>query len=396
MTSLSSPSVSHPLRDPYLLTPGPLTTSDRTKQAMLRDWGSWDGDFKAVTARIRSRLVDIIGGGALEDPFVCVPMQGSGSFVVEAMLGTLVPRDGKVLVPMNGAYGQRMVKSLTVMGRAVVPLDKGDYLPPTPEEIDRILANDPAITHLALVHCETSSGILNPLRAIAEVVAKHGRRLLIDAMSSFGALSIDARSLPFDAVVASANKCLEGVPGFGWALVKRSVLEAAEGQAHSLTLDLHDQWRAMEASGQWRFTPPTHVVVALDAALDQYLEEGGLLGRHARYAHNRDILVTGLERQGFHPLLDSRWRSPIIVTFHSPAHPKFSFPAFYEAVKRRGFVLYPGKLTKVESFRVGCIGQVFPEQMNAVVAAMGEALTELGVTDASPDPAALAAAPIPA
>lgn len=234
------------MREPYLLTPGPATTDLSVKTAMLRDWGSWDDDFRAITARIRRRLVNILGpaGAAFE----CVPMQGSGSFVVEAMLGSLIPRDGKALVLMNGAYGKRIARTLTVIGRAFETLDKGDYLPPQAAEVDALLAADPTLTHVVVVHCETSSGILNPVEDISKVVASHRRHLLIDAMSSFGAIDLDPARIRYDAVVASANKCLEGVPGFGWALVRRDVLEASDGNAHSLSLDLADQWRHMEAT----------------------------------------------------------------------------------------------------------------------------------------------------
>jgi 2-aminoethylphosphonate-pyruvate transaminase len=366
------------MRDPLLLTPGPATTDIATKAAMLRDWGSWDDDFRAVTADIRRRLLAILGPAGTD--FECVPMQGSGSFVVEAMLGTLVPPDGKALVLMNGAYGQRIARTLRVMGRAPVVLDKGDYLPPTPDEVDALLTEDATITHVVVVHCETSSGILNPIEAIADVVARHGRRLLVDAMSSFGALDLDPARIRYDAVVASANKCLEGVPGFGWALVRRDALEAAAGNAHSLSLDLVDQWRHMEATGQWRFTPPTHVVVALAAALDAYEAEGGLTGRGARYQANRAALVEAMAAIGIRPFLDADVMSPIIVTFRCPDHPAFDFPTFYQAVKRRGFVLYPGKLTEAETFRVGCIGQVFPADVRAAVAAMADACAEMGVS----------------
>ena len=365
------------MRDPLLLTPGPATTDIATKAAMLRDWGSWDDDFRAVTADIRRRLLAILGPAGRD--FDCVPMQGSGSFVVEAMLGTLVPADGKALVLMNGAYGQRIARTLRVMGRAPVVLDTGDYLPPTPDEVDALLTGDGSITHVVAVHCETSSGILNPVEAIAEVVARHGRRLLVDAMSSFGALDLDPARLRYDAVVASANKCLEGVPGFGWALVRRDALDQAAGNAHSLSLDLADQWRHMEATGQWRFTPPTHVVVALAAALDAYEAEGGLAARGARYEANRAALVEAMAGIGIRPFLEPDVMSPIIVTFRSPDHPAFDFPTFYQAVKRRGFVLYPGKLTEAETFRVGCIGQVTPADMRAAVAAMADACAEMGV-----------------
>lgn len=372
--------------EPYLLTPGPLTTSLTTKTAMLRDWGSWDSDFNELTAQVCRRL---LAAAHAAESHVCVPLQGSGTFAVEAALATLLPWDSKTLVLMNGAYGQRMVRILKYLGRDFTTLDMGDYLPPPPERVDALLTADPAISHIAVVHCETSSGILNPLEALAKVVHHWDRRLVVDAMSSFGALPIDARELPFDALVSSANKCFEGVPGFGFALLRRDVLMQCEGNAHSLSLDLYDQWRYLEQTGQWRFTPPTHVLAAFASALDQHASEGGVAGRLARYTHNKTVLVDGMRAMGFHTLLEDRWLSPIIVTFHAPGHPNFDFKRFYQAIKQRGFIIYPGKLTEVESFRIGCIGQLFEEQMRGVLAAVRTALDDMAIPDGTPRPADL-------
>lgn len=373
--------------EPYLLTPGPLTTAFGVKQAMLKDWGSWDGDFRAMTSEMRARLLAMIGPAAAD--YDCVPVQGSGSYAVEAMLGTFVPRDGKVLVLSNGAYGQRAAKTLDVIGRAKVVLDKGDYLPPRGAEVAEILARDPEITHVLAIHCETSSGILNPIEEIAEATRAAGRALLIDSMSAFGALPLDPAALGCAAFVSSANKCIEGVPGFGFVIVRKDLLAAAAGNAHSLSLDLHDQWKVMEATGQWRFTPPTHVVAAFMEALRLHEAEGGVAARGARYARNRDVMVAGMRGLGFETLLDDRWLSPIIVTFFCPADPAFDFARFYEAMKARGFIIYPGKLTVVDSFRIGCIGRMDEHVMQRVVAAAGEALAEMGVTSAAPPAAAL-------
>ncbi len=375
------------LGEPYLLTPGPLTTSIDVKRAMLKDWGSWDSDFRAMTADLRARLVAMLGGGG--GGFTCVPMQGSGTFAVEAMIGTFLPKDGKALVLANGAYGMRAVETVRRMGRNVTVLDKGDYLPPRGAEVAEILSADPGITHVVAIHCETSSGILNPLKEIADTVERAGRKLLIDSMSAFGALDVDPRDIAFEALVSSANKCIEGVPGFGFVLTRPEDLEAASGNAHSLSLDLTDQWKVMEKSGQWRFTPPTHVVAAFIEALKLHAAEGGVQGRGARYQRNRDVMVAGMRDLGFETLLDNRWLSPIIVTFFCPADPAFGFDGFYEGMKKRGFIIYPGKLTVVDSFRIGCIGRMDEHVMQAVVAAAKETLAELGVASAAPPAAAL-------
>lgn len=367
-------------RDPLLLTPGPLTTSLRTKQAMLHDHGSWDRAFNGITGEVCRQLVDIVHGA---DTHVCVPLQGSGTFAVEAALGTLVPREGKVLVPNHGAYCARILRILGVIGRAAVELPFAEDRPMDPLVIDTALAADPTITHVAVVHCETGTGILNPLDEIARVVASRGRALLVDAMSSFGALPIDVHKTPFDALIAASGKCLEGVPGMGFVIARRSALEASAGRCHSLAMDLYDQWTYLQKTTQWRFTPPTHVVVALAEALRQFHDEGGQTVRGARYAANRQALVQGMATLGLQPLLDESVQSPIIVTFHAPAHPAWNFQAFYEGVRARGFILYPGKLTQVETFRVGCIGAITPNDMHQVVHAVRATLRQLGMLNAA-------------
>ncbi|WP_218002901.1 2-aminoethylphosphonate--pyruvate transaminase [Paraburkholderia ferrariae] len=368
--------------EPYLLTPGPLTTAASTREAMLRDWGSWDGDFRAMTAQLRRGLLAIAGD--TQGDYDCVPLQGSGSYCVEAMLGSFVPRGGHVLVLANGAYGKRIATTLRYLGRRHTVHDTGDYLPPRAADIERILAANADITHVVVVHCETSSGILNPIEEIAAVTARLGRRLLIDSMSAFGAVPLDVRKLPCDAFVSSANKCIEGVPGFGFVIAKKAVLRAAQGNSHSLSLDVYDQWDVMNRTGQWRFTPPTHTVAAFIEALRLHTLEGGQPGRLARYARNRDVLVAGMRPLGFEPLLTEAWRSPIIVTFFSPADPAFSFERFYELMKSQGFLIYPGKLTTVESFRIGCIGALDETVMRRVVQACGTALRALGVASGTP------------
>ena len=377
------------LGEPYLLTPGPLTTTFAVKQAMLKDWGSWDGDFRAMTAELRSRLVAMLGNSAAKMGFDCVPIQGSGTFCVEAMIGTFLPRDGKALVLANGAYGLRAAEICRVMGRDHVVLDKGDYLPPRGNEVGEILAADPEITHVIAIHCETSSGILNPLYEIADAVQSAGRKLLIDSMSAFGACPVDPGEIQFEALVSSANKCIEGVPGFGFVLVRQDILKAAKGNAHSLSLDLTHQWEVMEKTGQWRFTPPTHVVAAFLKALDLYEAEGGQPARLARYTKNRDTLVAGMRQTGFETLLADDWLSPIITTFFCPADTTFDFASFYEGMKARGFIIYPGKLTVVDSFRLGHIGAFDHHVMADAVMAAKETLSEMGVASAAPSADAL-------
>ncbi len=373
--------------EPYLLTPGPLTTSYEVKRAMLRDWGSWDEEFRAITAEMRQLLLGMIND--TQGAFDCVPMQGSGTFSVEAMLGSFIPRDGKVLVLSNGAYGKRLVQTLEYLGRSHTVIDKGDYMPPRGSEVSAALLADPTISHVIVVHCETSSGILNPVEEISQAVYAAGRKLLIDSMSAFGAIALNVDEIRFEAMVSSANKCIEGVPGFGFIIARNSELEAAKGNSHSLSLDVHAQWSHMNKTGQWRFTPPTHVVVAFLAALKAHQNEGGVLARGARYTENRDVMIAGMRDLGFETLLKDRWLSSIIVTFFCPADSAFEFGKFYNIMKSKGFIIYPGKLTVADSFRIGCIGQMDSNVMRLVVKAAGETLKDMGVDSAAPAASAL-------
>ncbi|RKP49116.1 2-aminoethylphosphonate--pyruvate transaminase [Trinickia fusca] len=371
-----------PENEPILLTPGPLTTEPATRAAMLRDWGSWDAAFNRLTQSVCADLLAIAHG---EDEFVCIPMQGSGTFSVEAALGTLVPRDGCVLVPVNGAYCTRIVRILERLGIAHVTLPLADDEPVTAAAIEAAFKEHAHITHVAQVHLETSAGLLNPLEAIAEVCARHDKRLIVDAMSSFGALPIDLRKGGIDALVSASGKCLEGVPGMGFVIARRALLETCEGRSPSLALDLHDQWVYMKKTSQWRFTPPTHVVAALREALDRFLKEGGRPARGARYAHNCATLVEGMAALGFVPFLPADVQAPVIVTFHAPNDPHWDFAAFYAAVREAGFILYPGKLTRLETFRVGCIGAIDEHDMRRAVAAIDTATKQLGIRVRAPE-----------
>jgi 2-aminoethylphosphonate-pyruvate transaminase len=364
--------------DPLLLTPGPLTTSRSVKAAMLHDWGSRDETFIRVNAEVLSRIA-VLAGAA--DTHVTVPVQGSGTFAVEAMLTCFVPRDGKLLLLVNGAYGHRAAKICAYAGRAHQVLETPEDTPVDLAKLDATLGDDKAITHVFVVQCETTSGILNPVAEVAAIVRKHGRRLLIDAMSAFGALPLDARQVPFDAMAASSNKCLEGVPGIGFVVCERAALAATKGNATALCFDLLDQHTQMEKTRQWRFTPPIHVIVALHQAIEEHAAEGGVAGRGGRYAANCKVLVDGMRALGFETLLPDRLQAPIIVTFHMPRDPRFVFQTFYDALKARGYVIYPGKLTVADSFRIGCIGRLNQDHMRGAVAAVAEVLAEMGVRE---------------
>jgi 2-aminoethylphosphonate-pyruvate transaminase len=335
---------------------------------MLRDWCTWDDEYNAVVQDIRARLVAL---ATRQEGYTSVLMQGSGTFCVEAAVGTAVPRSGKLLVLANGAYGERMA---AIAGRAGIPVSVlrfAETSPVDPRAVQRRIEAEPALTHVGLVHCETTTGMLNPLEAVGQVVRGAGLRLLVDAMSSFGGIPFDMGSLGIDWLVSSANKCIQGVPGFGFVIARVSELEQCTGRAHSLSLDLHDQWRTMETGrGKWRFTSPTHAVRAFAQALAELEQEGGPGERFLRYSANHRILVRGMEALGFSCLLPPHLRSPIITAFRSPAHPGYDFALFSRALKGRGFVIYPGKASEADCFRVGTIGDVRPRDMHGFLAAV--------------------------
>jgi 2-aminoethylphosphonate-pyruvate transaminase len=367
--------------DPLLLTPGPLTTSASVKQAMVHDWGSRDAEFLRINRMVLDKIVELAGG---QGSHTTVPVQGSGTFAVEAMITSFVPKSGKLLVLINGAYGQRALKIAQVAGRATASLETPEDTPPDLARLDRLLTDDKAISHVFAVHCETTSGILNPIAEVAEIVARHGRRLLVDSMSAFGALEIDAAKIRYDALAASSNKCLEGVPGLGFVICRNEALAECKGNATTLVLDLFDQAEAFARTGQYRFTPPIHVIVALGKAIEEHAAEGGIAGRGKRYRENAGVLIDGMRAMGFRTLLPDRLQAPIIVTFHMPTDPKFVFQRFYDALKDRGYVIYPGKLTVADSFRIGCIGRLYPQHMEGALLAVREVLDEMRVSNGGP------------
>lgn len=359
--------------NPYLLlTPGPLTTSKGVKAAMLRDWCTWDEDYNALVRGLRSRLEAL---GTRSGGYSSVLMQGSGTFAVEAVVGTALPKDGKLLVVANGVYGLRIARIAERLGIARALLDFGETGRPDPEEVEQALRADAAISHVAVVHCETTTGMLNPVEEIGAVVKRAGRTYIVDAMSSFGGIPMDAAALGADYLISSSNKCIQGVPGFGFVLARREALERCAGQARSLSLDLYDQWRCMEdGGGKWRYTSPTHVVRAFAAALEELEAEGGVAARHARYAANQSLLREGMRRLGFATLLPDEFQSPIITSFLSPENPAYNFNSFYQELKARGFVIYPGKVTGADTFRIGNIGQVYPDDMLRLLEAVRDSM----------------------
>ncbi len=352
-----------------LLTPGPLSTTKRVKAAMLRDWCTWDDDYNELVQAIRRKLVQLAGSN-MED-YTAVLMQGSGTFCVESVIGTAIPENGKLLVLTNGAYGQRIAQMARMLRIETMVLDAGEVAPVDVARLEEELKHDPDITHIAVVHTETTTGMLNPIADVGKVAKAYGKCFIVDAMSSFGGIALDVAALDIDFLISSANKCIQGVPGFGFILAKKEVLAGCKGQARSLSLDLYDQWNTMEKqNGKWRFTSPTHVVHAFYVALQELEEEGGIAVREARYRQNQRTLIEGMKCLGFMPLLDEQHQSPIITSFYYPESSLFTFKEFYARLKREGFVIYPGKITTMDTFRIGNIGEVYPDDMKRLVEAI--------------------------
>jgi 2-aminoethylphosphonate-pyruvate transaminase len=355
---------------PYiLLTPGPLTTSDTVREAMLRDWCTWDEDYNSLVQDLRARLLAIAGRNTAG--YTVALMQGSGSFVVESVIGSVIPRDGKLLVVSNGAYGDRMETMARMLGIDLLTYRTGDVQTPDPQHVKNLLEGDPAITHVAAVHVETTTGILNPVAGIAAAVKGAGKVLIIDSMSGFGGVSMDVPALEADFVISSANKCIQGTPGFGFVIARTSELEKSKGCARSHALDLYDQWRHMEkGKGKWRFTSPTHIVRAFYQALLELEQEGGVAAREKRYRENHRILKEGMKALGFTTVIPEAFQSHIITSFYPPRAAGYDFKRFYQQLKDRGFVIYPGKLTEAETFRIGNIGDIFPDDMRRLLVAV--------------------------
>ncbi len=358
--------------DYLLLTPGPLSTTATVRAAMLQDSCTWDADYNlGVVEPIRRELVRLATGPEYQSDYSAVLLQGSGSYVVESVLGSAIGADECLLIINNGAYGARMGEMARCLGLRHHELDCGETSRPEPAAIEAMLVRHSEITHLAMVHCETTTGMLNPLEEVAELCQRRGIRLIVDAMSSFGGIPIDMGRLGIEFLISSANKCIQGVPGFGFVIARRAALTACAGRARSVSLDLHAQWQTMEQQGgKWRFTSPTHTVLAFAQALRELDEEGGIAARHRRYSENQRTLVDGMAELGFAPLLPEEWQSPIITAFYSPAHPDYRFADFYQRLKGQGYVIYPGKVSQADCFRIGNIGDVTPERVRCLLAAM--------------------------
>ena len=352
------------MRNYLLLTPGPLSTSESVRQAMLQDWCTWDKDYnEGVVTVIREQLLKLAG---LDGEYTTVLLQGSGTYAVEATLSCAVRPQDKLLIVANGAYGKRMGDIARRHGLNHVLVSLKETVPVTPEAVRRALEEHPDISHLAMVHCETTTGILNPVEVVARAIRGRGLTFIVDAMSSFGGIPMDVAALNIDYLISSANKCIQGVPGFSFIICKKSELMKCKGNCGSLSLDLYDQWETMQKDGKWRFTSPTHVVLAFAKAMEELKEEGGISARAKRYRENNQLLIRRMRALGIETYIDDAHQGPIITTFFTPKMDNFSFAEMYEYIKKRGYALYPGKVTDADTFRIGNIGEIYKEDIEKV------------------------------
>ena len=362
-----------------LLTPGPLTTTRTVREAMMEEYSTWDVDYNNIVESIRNSLVRLaVRDDVNFDSFTSVLMPGSGTFSVESVVGSVIPPGGKLLVLNNGAYGARVATISRMLGIETVELSQVETELTNLNEVEKILMEDSAISHVAMVHCETTTGMLNPAEAVGEIVRRLGRIYILDAMSSFGGIPISMESTGAHYLISSANKCVQGVPGFGFVIADRDQLESTKGLARSHSLDLYEQWREMESKGgKWRFTSPTHVVNAFACALEELDAEGGVEARHNRYLNNHKTLVAGMRSIGFKTLINDEFQSPIITSFHCPDLAVFDFQNFYDALKERGFVIYPGKVSNADCFRIGTIGDIFKDDILELLKRIEEVMSGL-------------------
>lgn len=346
-----------------LLTPGPLTTTDSVKAAMLVDHCTWDDDYKVITKRIIKNLLEL--ANVSEAAYTAVLMQGSGTFGVESVLTSSVGALDRLLILTNGVYGLRMAE---IAQHAQLPYDVLEFpynRVPDAQVVAEFLDSHPSITHLAMVHCETTTGILNDIQAISQVAKARQLTFIVDAMSSFGGIPIDVADLNIDFLISSANKCIQGVPGFSFIIAKQEAILATKGKATSLSLDLYEQWETMSKDGKWRFTSPTHVVIAFEQALQELAKEGGVVARNSRYQANMTKLLTLFKANGLLAYIPEENQSPIIATFELPSQ-KIDFKEMYKFVKSEGYAIYPGKLLDLNTFRVGVIGEIYQADIERV------------------------------
>ena len=358
-----------------LLTPGPLSTSGRVKNVMLKDWCTWDNEYKELVQNMRKKILE--AGGADTNIYTVVPMQGSGTFGVEAMIGSIIKDEDKLLILSNGVYGKRIKEIADTANKNYEYIEFSYDTCIDKKSAKKVIENSMA-THVVLVHCETTTGILNNIDEIGELCKINNRVFLVDAMSSYGGIPIDFEKNNIAFLVSSSNKCIQGVPGFSFIICKKEAIKECKDISHSLSLNLYDQWEVMEKDGgKWRYTSPTHVVRAFYQALEELEDEGGITKRYKRYSENQKILSDGMKKLGFKCLIPKNVQSPVITTFHNPENEKYNFYDFYDFLKKEGFVIYPGSISGKNIFRIGNIGDIKKEDMEKLLKSIEKYTTEV-------------------
>ena len=361
-------------REWVLLNPGPANTTPSVRAALvIPDLCHREPEYFEMMRRCRAAVARLAGG---DDDWVTVLFTGSGTAAVEATICSVVPSDRALLVVDNGVYGDRMLKIARAHGIASHAVSVDTFSAVCPDAVDAALLAHPEVSHVAVVHHETTTGVLNPVADIARVVERRGRRMIVDAMSSLFGEPLDVTQPPLDFVTASANKCLQGVPGVSFVLARRTALAALRGRApRSVYLDLHAHFATQEQDNT-PFTPAVQVVHAMEQALAELAQEG-VKQRIARYADNARVLREGLGELGFSILVAPDARSNILTTFRLPDG--VTYDALHDALKRRGYIIYAGQGDlRRYAFRVANIGTLTPRDMAGVVQAFAEALAELG------------------
>ena len=343
-----------------LFTPGPLTTSDEVKRSMLCDYGSRDDDFLRIVKTVREKLTGLACiKSNMNSEFTTVLMQGSGTFSVEATLNSCIPKrdmTNKLLVIVNGSYGKRMLIIAKKMEICVEMLEFDERSSIDISLVEEILNADKDIKYVGMIHHETSTGNMNEVASIGKILKDRNITFIVDSMSAFGAVDIDVYEDGIDFLVSSANKCIEGVPGFAYAICNKSKLIQST-HSTSVSLDLLEQWNNFEKTGQFRFTPPTHTIVAFNKAIADYEKEGGLNARVEKYKKRYSLLYNGMTKMGFLPFLPVDMQGYFITSFLYPSE-DFDFKSFYNHLKDNDLIIYPGKTTNIPSFRIGNIGNL--------------------------------------
>jgi 2-aminoethylphosphonate aminotransferase len=356
-----------------LLNPGPATTTDTVKKSLVvPDICPREREFSVLLNEIRNDLVRIVHG---DDQYTSVLFAGSGTAVMDSVINSVIPGNKKIAVIVNGAYGERLVRIARTYKIPCLPIIFDWREKPDLKKLDRLLKNDTSVCCVALVHHETTTGILNPITEVGRIVKKYNCTYIVDAISSYAGIPIDIKESKADFLLSTSNKCIQGMAGLAFVVCKKSALESIKNyEKRSFYLDLYNQYDYLEKTGQTPFTPPVQIAYALKQAIKEYFEEGGDR-RYARYTENWKTLRSGLLDLGFTLLLKEDQESHILLTVIEPEAKNFDFEKMHDYLYDLGFTIYPGKL-KQKTFRLANMGAIYPADITAFLTALKEYLKE--------------------